>query len=317
MRPRISLSVALLLLAGALASPVPAFAETTAARKAAADALYEDGKRLINEHRFDEALAKLLASQRLDPGVGTLLNAAFCYERLGKTASAWALYNEVAGLARASDDKQGRAERAAEAAKALEPRLSKVVLTVAPESRVANLEVRRDGDIVEPATFGTPIPVDPGTHTFEATAPGRALWKVSVEIPAGPGTMPVSVPALAPGLSSALAGEARPPADAWSTQRTAGVVVAGGGALAGLAGAVLGGVTLAKASSLKSGGHCNADLTACDAIGLPLRHDLRHWLPGGRSRCEDWRSLRRRPRRRRGDDRRAGPGRVVTCASFP
>src|SRR5690349_11176240 len=98
-----------LLVAGALA-PARAAAEPTAASKAAAEALYEEGKRLINDHRYQEALDKLLASQRLDPALGTLLNIGYCYERLDRTASAWASYNEVVGLAAATGDKQGRGE---------------------------------------------------------------------------------------------------------------------------------------------------------------------------------------------------------------
>jgi hypothetical protein len=278
MRPRTSLPAAILVVAAAVASTPPAFGETTAANKAAADALYEAGQRLIKDHKYEEALAKLLASQKLDPGLGTLLNAAYCYDRIGKIASAWALYNEVAALAKSSDDKQGRGEIAAEAAKALEPRLSKVVVTVPNESRVASLEVRRDGEVVDPATWGTPIPVDPGTHNFEASAPGRAPWKAAVEIPAGPGTMPVAVPVLALGPAPAEAGP--PPGPWWGTQRIAGVVMASGGGLAAVAGAVLGGVTLAKVSSLKNSGHCNANLTACDETGLSLRQDAKNVANG-------------------------------------
>jgi serine/threonine-protein kinase len=268
MRPRTSLPAAILVVAAALASAPPAFGQTPAANKAAAEALYQAGQALIKDHKYDDALAKLLASQKLDPGLGTLLNAAYCYEQIGKTASAWALYNEVAGLAKSSDDKQARGEIAAEAARALEPRLSKVVVTVPNESRVASLEVRRDGEVVDPATWGTPIPVDPGTHSFEASAPGRTPWKAAVEIPTGPGTMPVAVPVLALGLPAEA--DVKPQESFWSTQRSAGVAVCG----VGLVGVAVGSAFTAvmRSKNTASLAFCPTSPTLCYAQGVNLRN---------------------------------------------
>src|SRR4051812_19769731 len=171
-----------LLLVAAITSPRLATAQAPVASKVAAEALYEDAKRLLNEQRYQEALDKLLASQRLDPAIGTLLNIGYCYERLNKTASAWASYNEVVGLARAAGDKQGRGEQAAQSAKALEAKLARVVVTVPAASRVEKLQVRRDGDVLDPGTWETPIPTDPGTHVYEASAPGRLPWKASIVV---------------------------------------------------------------------------------------------------------------------------------------
>ena len=177
---------AVIVLAGLLASPAAVFAGAPAASKAAADVLYEDGKRLLGEKKYEQALAKLLASQHLDPGLGTLLNIAYCYEHVGKTASAWATYNEAAGVANATDDKEGRADMATRAAKALEPKLARATITVPAENRAVGLEVRRDGELVDAATWDSSAPNDPGTHVFAASAPGRAAWKTSVEVPMGP-----------------------------------------------------------------------------------------------------------------------------------
>jgi hypothetical protein len=228
------------------------------ANKAAAEALYNEALELLNRNAYQEALDKLLASQRIDPALGTLLNIGYCYERLNKTASAWATYNEVVGLARAANDQQGRGDRAAQAARALEPKLAKVIVAVPAESRVEKLEVRRDGDVIDPGTWGTPIPTDPGAHTFEVSAPGRAAWSTSIVVAQGPSSVTITVPPLAAG------------AGAWGGRRIAGVAVAGVGVAGMIAGAVFGGLAIAKHDEQAT--HClKSNPHLCDATGVDLR----------------------------------------------
>src|SRR5580765_1680975 len=70
-----------------------------ASDKAAAEGLFDEGRRLMAEGKYDEACPKLEASQRLDPGVGTMLTRADCLEKRGKTASAWAQLREASSAA--------------------------------------------------------------------------------------------------------------------------------------------------------------------------------------------------------------------------
>src|SRR5688500_5523674 len=76
-----------------------AAAQASASDKAAAEALFDQGLRLMKQNSFSEACPKLEESNRIDPAVGTLLYLGECYERVGKTASAWATFREAASLA--------------------------------------------------------------------------------------------------------------------------------------------------------------------------------------------------------------------------
>src|SRR5580698_8378696 len=89
-----------------LSGSLPALAQPSPPARAAAAALFEDGRRLMGENKFAEACPKLEESQRLDPGMGTLYNLSVCFEAVGKIASAWVGFRDVAGQALASGQAQ-------------------------------------------------------------------------------------------------------------------------------------------------------------------------------------------------------------------
>jgi hypothetical protein len=122
---------------------------------------------------------------QLDPAPGTQLNLADCYARLGRTASAWANFIEVAE----KDVKTARAAEARRRAKALEPRLSR--LTVVAES-ADWLRVTRDGEEIT-ALLGVSVPVDPGMHVVAARHGGEE-WSTEVAIQGDAQTASVTVP---------------------------------------------------------------------------------------------------------------------------
>lgn len=179
---------------------------------ATAQALFDDAKRLMGLGKHSEACPKLVESQRLDPGGGTLFAIALCHEREGKTASAWADFNVALTEAR-KDRRADREAAAAEHARALEAKLTRIRV-VAPTT-VAQLEIRRDGARVGEAQWDTALPVDPGEHVFEATAPGKTPWKQVVDARGEGATIDVTVPILA---DEPVAKPAPPPAPPPVTQ---------------------------------------------------------------------------------------------------
>ena len=174
----------------------PAAAQASASDKAAAEALFDQGLRLMKQNSFAEACPKLEESNRIDPAVGTLLYLGECFERVGKTASAWATFREAASLA-TNSNQADRARVAAGRAQDLEPRLSRLSVELAPEvSRIDGVVVKRGNQRIEPSLYGTPLPVDPGDYRIEVSAPGYEVWSTPISVAAGGGSASVRVPGL-------------------------------------------------------------------------------------------------------------------------
>jgi hypothetical protein len=252
--------------------------------RAAAEALFNQGRDLMTKGKHVEACPKFEASQQLDPGLGTMLNLAECYEKTGRTASAWAMYREAIPLARASGSK-ARQDLATERAQALQERLSTLTIrAMSGEPADAQLDVRRDGVQVQPAELGAPIPVDPGEHLIEVTAPGKQPWSSKVQVGADAAKVQVDIPALEPQAGAPAAAAAAPAAQpsaptaaappassrrSGSTQRTAGIIVAGAGVVGLGLGTFFGVQASGNWSDAKE--ECNAFPYECSQKGLDLK----------------------------------------------
>jgi hypothetical protein len=159
-----------------------------------AAALLEEGKRLLEAGRVTEAKAKLEASIRNDPSPAALLALGTCHERLGSFASAWRLYQRARRLG-----DRAAAEEASNRASAIEPKLPKlkVVVVVAPGWPLPS--VLLDGtQEIEKESWGTPVPLDPGSHTLEAVAPGKRSFSTLFEVRQEGEIKTVLVPDLTP-----------------------------------------------------------------------------------------------------------------------
>lgn len=182
-------------IAAAIAVSWAAPAAAQSSNAALAESLFREGKRLSNERRFVDACPKFAESYKLDPGLGTLLNLANCHESEGKPASAWAEFSEAMARAKRDGDNE-RAQLAEEHVRALEPKLAHLSIGLAPGAAVAGLIVKFDARELSSATFGLQIPVDPGRHQIEASAPGKQTYTQTFETPALPTNLTVTVPAL-------------------------------------------------------------------------------------------------------------------------
>jgi hypothetical protein len=181
---RLRLASAAPLLAATLAvmtSSLAARAETSEQDKALASSLFDQAKALLTDGKVSEACRKLEESRRLDPLPGTLLNLGVCHEQEGLMASAFAELREARALAE-RDHRDDRVALADQHMKAIEPKISSLVLVVGPSADVPGLTLARDGSPIGRAAWGTRIPVDPGEHVLEATAPGKRSWKATVTV---------------------------------------------------------------------------------------------------------------------------------------
>jgi serine/threonine-protein kinase len=231
----------------------------------AAEALFDEARNLMKAGRYDEACPKLEASQRLDPGVGTLLNLGDCYEHVGRNASAWLRFREAASAALSAGQTE-REQIARDRAAALEGKIAKLVVR-APARRIDSLQIARDGAPIDPALWGEPVPVDPGPHDVEASAPHKKPWRAKIEVKSVPDTVEVAVPDLEDEAPA-------PPNEAkegsrFGTQRAAAV---GAGAIGVIALGIGAGFALsARGTWADAKTHCQSN--GCDPDGVRLGQD--------------------------------------------
>lgn len=239
----------------------PSVHAQTAEDQAAARVLFEDGMKLETAGDYAAACPKFEASLKRYSGIGTRGKLAECYEKIGKTASAWALWSEVAAFSHKNMEPD-REAYATEHAKNLEPLLSHLVVNVAPANQIAGLVVKRNGEIVDAATFGVAVPVDPGKVTIEASAPDRTSWTQDVDV-AEKGSVSVDVPALvlAPVQPKPFVNPA-PVETKSSWQKPVGMVGVGVGAAVVVTGAVFGLVASSKWSNAFTEG-CDHSTNVC------------------------------------------------------
>ena len=235
-----ALGAASLVLAGLLA-PAPALADDSVQ---SAEALFQEARVLVEKGDYAAACPKLEASQKLEPAVGTQFNLADCFEHVGRTASAYALFGQVARIAR-SAGKFERERSAKERAAALEPKLARVRLDV--KAPAPGLEVRIDDVPVDKAAWAEPFPIDPGEHRVSASAPSRGTWEGTLSGRASQLAV-VEVPELADTTVHVEPAPA-PVVAAPSSQRTFAIVAGAVGVAGVIVGAVSGVVALSNKST--------------------------------------------------------------------
>ncbi|MBN2195666.1 MAG: hypothetical protein JW751_22790 [Polyangiaceae bacterium] len=218
-----------------LVAPLESASAADPEASARAEQLFQEGLERMSADDCQEAILRFLESQRLDPSAATLTNTATCQDRLGQTASAWHTYRQAADLAELEGDTELDAKTRAALAK-LGPGLTRLWILTAGAAEALTITV--NGEVVDRRT---PIPVNPGEVTVEATAPGRVSWRTTVRATDPGATIDVIVPDLevvppTPGPVEDSAGD-RPPKP-HADLRPAAFAVAGVGVVGLVVGAV-------------------------------------------------------------------------------
>jgi hypothetical protein len=192
-------------------APRMASAQPTSAQ---AETLFRQGKELIRAGKLAEACAAFDSSYKLDPAVSTLLNLADCREKNRQLATAWGLFVDAQRALRGKTDdaSQQLLQTATKRAARLEPRLSTLAIEVAPDRRIARLELERRGERIDPGTWNRALPIDGGSYELVARAPGFAPWTTTIAIATEGEAKRIEVPALAPLAAAAPAPAGAPPA---------------------------------------------------------------------------------------------------------
>jgi hypothetical protein len=202
--------ISLIAIAGAF-WPAAAWAQAPPGEPAAAtsdggraDALFNEAKGLRDTGHYAEACPKFAESRNLANGVGVTLYLADCYEKVGKTQSAWTEFRNAETMARAKGDK--RADIAAARAQALEPKLNRVTLAIPLAAGQVVPLVAVDGTAVPPEQLNSALAMDPGDHQVQIIAPGHPTRVLPVHV--DPSVLSIVVPLAEPEAAvAAPAGE--------------------------------------------------------------------------------------------------------------
>jgi hypothetical protein len=158
-----------------------AWADPTDQDNALALKLFDEGRSLLAAGKVTEACRKLEESWRLDPLPGTILNLAVCHEQEGRTASAVAEFRQARALAE-RDHREDRLSLADQHLHAIEGKVSSLVVVVGADADRPDLTISRDGTAVGRTVWGSRMPMDPGEHMVEASAPNKKPWKAIVRV---------------------------------------------------------------------------------------------------------------------------------------
>jgi hypothetical protein len=232
-------AIACLTFASILQGSRAAHGQSAGKNPVAAQALYDEARRLVGAGNYQEACPKFKESYQLDPGGGTLLNLADCYEKQGRLALAWTTFKEALVVAQ-RDRRDDRMEFATQHVGALENRLAYVTVNVGEKAHAQGLSVSIDGAALGEAAWGVAMPVDPGKHTVRADAPGKRAFVTTVDVaPAKAVRQRIDIPELADESGGppsdaktarvAVGTATAAPEEKTNSKRTVGWVVGGAG----------------------------------------------------------------------------------------
>jgi hypothetical protein len=244
-----------------------------------ARALFVQAERDEDAGHWADARARLEQVAKMKLTAGVRYHIALCDEHLGRVATA------LAGFTAARDE--AIAENAQDVLRLVGQEMSPLVarvprLSIRVSPAVAGTQVTLDGAVVRPEQIGATVPVDPGLHRVEATAPGRAPTRMEVtlderdvtflDVVLQPAAVPETTRSRGPGADAALA-PIPPPARQAGPNLVAPLVMTA--AAVALAGAGVGAYLAAGAARDDALEQCKQSYSfapdACDSLKQPVR----------------------------------------------
>ena len=145
-----------------------------------ADVAFQQGRELLKAGKYAEACEQFEKSEQLDPELGTKFNIAQCDEKIGKVASALAIYRELAD----HDTNARRKAASAQLAQQLAAQVPKLVVQVsgAHAHAAVTLAGASGSRAIEP---DQPVELDLGDYTVSVRSEGMTEYtgKVSIRDP--------------------------------------------------------------------------------------------------------------------------------------
>ncbi len=251
-------------MAAVLACAGPALAD----KKRDAEALFKNGKKLAGEKRYADACPAFEQSDALDPGIGTKLNAARCYEDWGKLAHAHRWYAAAEKMAVAAGDE--RLPKIRELLAAIDPDVPRLTIKVPADADLETAAVALDGQLIEAAVFGTEMRLDPGPHELTYVVDGAKKSKMLAMERGGEREITLVLRAGSGRTRKVGDDSARP-------GRTRKIIALSVGAAGVLGLGVASYLTLDARGTYNDAldAHCMGMANACDAEGLSITADAR------------------------------------------
>ncbi len=222
--------------------------------------LFDQGQKEMKAGHYDKACNSFERSLAAYQDSGTKANLAMCYEKLGRLASSWLLWRELADLAPTPALRKNAAARATK----LEPKIAHYEIKIA--SATKGMAVTINGKDVELA--GVPVPIDAGPVIVRAYASGYQDWSSKLAAVDGE-TLTIEIPALEPVPAACCEDHDKPPPPPpppppprRSKRKLFGMIALGAGAGAVIAGSVFG--LIAHGHYADAEDTCGGSIDACD-----------------------------------------------------
>lgn len=247
----------------------------TARAQESADKLFDEGRDLMTKGRASEACPKFEKSQELDPGRGTLINLAACYEAVGKLVKALSTYQEVAKEAGPAGDKP-RLQVSNERIAALQARIPHLAIDVGTAPREDGFAVTVAGELVPPAQYGDVL-VDPGHLEVTALAPGYDRYQTTIDTADGMHDRVTIPPLVKPKVATVIVPETTIVEHERHRDRTRTIIAlgAGGVGLVAFGGSIALSLSAKKSYDNALKNDCNDDASMCNQAGLTATQSAR------------------------------------------